>query len=128
MPSPNLRLQYLVAGNWKMNGLAAQLGEAQRVRDRLNTEHFAKGVDVMICPPATLIAELARQAAGTRLLVGAQDCHAAAKGAHTGDLSAEMIKDAGGGAIIVGHSERRADHGERNADVKAKAAATHRAG
>ena len=128
MPSPDSRLQYLVAGNWKMNGLAAQLGEAQRVRDRLGAKDFARGVDVMICPPATLIAELARQAAGTRLLVGAQDCHAAPKGAHTGDLSAEMIKDAGGAAVIVGHSERRADHGERNADVKAKAAAAHRAG
>ena len=128
MASPDSRLQYLVAGNWKMNGLAAQLAEAYRVRDRLGADDFAEGVDVMICPPATLIAALAREAAGSRLLVGAQDCHAAPKGAHTGDLSAEMIKDAGASAVIVGHSERRADHGERNADVKAKAAAAHRAG
>jgi triosephosphate isomerase (TIM) len=128
MASSHSHLQYLVAGNWKMNGLIAQLGEAHRVRDRLGAKDFARAVDVMICPPATLIAELARQAAGTRLLVGAQDCHAAPKGAHTGDLSGEMIKDAGGTAVIVGHSERRAEHSERNSDVKAKATAAHRAG
>jgi triosephosphate isomerase len=82
----------------------------------------------MICPPATLGAALARAAAGSRLLVGGQDCHAAASGAHTGDISAEMLKDAGAAAVIVGHSERRADHGERDAEVRAKAAAAHRAG
>ena len=118
----------LVAGNWKMNGLGAALGEARRVRDRLGEAGFAAGVDAMICPPATLIAALAREAAGSRLLVGAQDCHAAASGAHTGDISAEMLKDAGAAAVIVGHSERRADHGERDRDVKAKALAAHRAG
>jgi triosephosphate isomerase len=118
----------LVAGNWKMNGLTAALEEARRVRERLGEAGFAAGVEVMICPPATLVAQLAREAAGSRLLVGAQDCHAAAKGAHTGDISAEMLKDAGASAAIVGHSERRADHGERNSDVRAKAAAAHRAG
>jgi triosephosphate isomerase len=118
----------LVAGNWKMNGLATALGEALRVRDRLGEAGFAAGVDAMICPPATLIAALAREAAGSRLLVGAQDCHAAASGAHTGDISAEMLADAGATAAIVGHSERRADHGERDRDVKAKALAAHRAG
>jgi triosephosphate isomerase (TIM) len=118
----------LVAGNWKMNGLSAALGEALRVRDRLGEAGFALGVDAMICPPATLIAALAREAAGSRLLAGAQDCHAAASGAHTGDISAEMLKDAGATAVIVGHSERRADHGERDRDVKAKALAAHRAG
>jgi triosephosphate isomerase len=128
MASPGTRPQPLVAGNWKMNGLRAALAEARRVRERLGEAGFAPGVEVMICPPVTLIGELAREAAGSRLMVGAQDCHWAPKGAHTGDISAEMIKDAGAGAVIVGHSERRADHGERNGDVKAKAAAAHRAG
>ena len=118
----------LVAGNWKMNGLAASLGEARRVRERLGQADFAPSVDVMICPPATLIGALAHDAAGSRLLVGAQDCHRSASGAHTGDVSAEMVKDAGASAVIVGHSERRADHGERSTDVQAKALAAHRAG
>src|SRR5215470_8704430 len=118
----------LVAGNWKMNGLGAALGEACRVRDRLGAAGFATGVDAMICPPATLVAALAREVAGSKLLVGAQDCHAAANGAHTGDISAEMLKDAGATAVILGHSERRADHAERDRDVKAKALAAHRAG
>ena len=118
----------LVAGNWKMNGLAGALAEARSVRDKLGEAGFAAGADAMICPPATLVAALAREAAGSRLLVGAQDCHASASGAHTGDIAAEMLADAGAVAIIVGHSERRADHGERNSDVKAKAVAAHRAG
>jgi triosephosphate isomerase len=111
-----------------MNGLVAALGEARRVRDRLAQADFAPGADAMICPPATLVAQLAREAGGSRLQVGAQDCHVAASGAHTGDISAEMLRDAGAAAVIVGHSERRADHGERNAEVRAKAAAAHRAG
>ena len=82
----------------------------------------------MICPPATLVAALAKEAAGSRLLVGGQDCHAAASGAHTGDISAEMLKDAGATAVIVGHSERRADHGEGDREVRPKALAAHRAG
>jgi triosephosphate isomerase len=118
----------LVAGNWKMNGLQSSLGEAERVRKRLAEPGFAVGVDAMICPPATLIGALARDAAGSRLLVGAQDCHRAASGAHTGDISTEMLKDAGVSAVIVGHSERRADHGEGSREVQAKAAAAHRAG
>jgi triosephosphate isomerase len=122
------RIRPLVAGNWKMNGLGAALGEAGRVRDGLGQVGFAPGVDAMICPPATLIAALAREAAGSRLQVGGQDCHARPSGAHTGDVSAEMLKDAGAVAVIVGHSERRADHGERDHDVKAKALAAHRAG
>jgi len=122
------RIRPLVAGNWKMNGLGAALGEAGRVRDGLGQVGFAPGVDAMICPPATLIAALAREAAGSRLQVGGQDCHARPSGAHTGDISAEMLKDAGAVAVIVGHSERRADHGERDQDVKAKALAAHRAG
>ena len=118
----------LVAGNWKMNGLTAALAEAQRVQDRLADTAFAPSVDVMICPPATLVAALARQAAGSRLQVGAQDCHWQEKGAHTGDLSAEMLKDAGATAVILGHSERRADHGERSGDVRRKVVAAQRAG
>ncbi|HJU33118.1 MAG TPA: triose-phosphate isomerase [Hyphomicrobiaceae bacterium] len=118
----------LVAGNWKMNGLAGALAEARSVRDKLGEAGFAADADAMICPPATLVAALAREAAGSRLLVGGQDCHASASGAHTGDIAAEMLADAGAVAVIVGHSERRADHGERSGDVKAKAAAAHRAG
>jgi triosephosphate isomerase len=118
----------LVAGNWKMNGLGAALQEARRVRDRLGEAGFAAGVDAMLCPPATLVAALAHEAKGSRLLVGGQDCHSSVSGAHTGDISAEMLKDAGAAAVIVGHSERRSDHGERDADVKAKALAAHRAG
>jgi triosephosphate isomerase len=82
----------------------------------------------MLCPPATLLAGLSQVAAGSRLLLAGQDCHAAANGAHTGDLSAEMLKDAGASAVIVGHSERRAGHGERSCDVMAKAEAAYRAG
>ena len=118
----------LVAGNWKMNGLSGALAEARRVRDKLAEPGFASDVDAMICPPATLISALARDASGSRLSVGGQDCHRAVSGAHTGDLSAEMLKDAGADAVIVGHSERRADHGERSTDVRAKVLAARRAG
>src|SRR5262245_29209998 len=122
------RIRPLVAGNWKMHGLSAALGEARRVRDALAQAGFAAGVDAMLCPPATLIAAMAREAAGSRLAVGGQDCHARPSGAHTGDVAAEMLRDAGAVAVIVGHSERRADHNERDADVKAKALAAHRSG
>jgi len=125
---PPAQIRPLVAGNWKMNGLSAALGEARRVRDGLGQAGFAPGVDAMICPPATLVAAMAREAEGSRLQVGGQDCHARPSGAHTGDMAAEMLKDAGAEAVIVGHSERRTDHGERDSDVKAKALAAHRAG
>ena len=114
----------LVAGNWKMNGLAAALDEALKIAAGVPA---AVNADVMICPPATLVAALASAATGSRLKVGAQDCHANVSGAHTGDISAEMLADAGATAVIVGHSERRADHGETDAIVKAKAEAAHRA-
>ncbi len=110
----------LVAGNWKMNGLAASVAEI----DALCAHVPAPSCDVLICPPATLISGLA----GRGVPVGGQDCHRAASGAHTGDISAEMLRDAGAVAVIVGHSERRADHGERDADVAAKALAAWRAG
>lgn len=118
----------LVAGNWKMNGLTSQLAEAKAVKEALDAGQVPETVDVLICPPATLIAELARLANGSRLGVGGQDCHWQASGAHTGDISAEMLRDAGATAVIVGHSERRADHGETDAIVKSKAEAAHRAG
>src|SRR5690606_9439778 len=116
-----------IAGNWKMNGLAAALSEAAVVRDAL-PGLGAEAPEAMICPPATLLAPLADLAKGSALAVGAQDCHTAPAGAHTGDISAEMVKDAGGAAVIVGHSERRADHGELDRIVGAKASAAHRAG
>lgn len=117
----------LVAGNWKMNGLTAALAEIDRMAAGFDAA-LAGRIDLMVCPPATLLAALAARAAGTGIAVGGQDCHAAASGAHTGDIAAEMIADAGGTAVIVGHSERRSDHGETDAVVKAKAEAALRAG
>jgi triosephosphate isomerase len=117
-------LRPLVAGNWKMHGLTASAGELARIiagSTALNT-------DLMICPPATLIANFAAAARGSAVTIGAQDCHADAAGAHTGDISAEMLIDAGAVAVIVGHSERRADHHETDAQVRAKAMAAHRVG
>ncbi|MDD2867129.1 triose-phosphate isomerase [Neomegalonema sp.] len=111
----------LVAGNWKMNGLAANAAEFDRIRAGAAAVREA---DALICPPATLIAALA----GRGLALGGQDCHAKPSGAHTGDLSAEMLRDAGASAAILGHSERRADHGETDALVRAKAEAAKRAG
>lgn len=122
------RLMPLIAGNWKMNGLKASLAEARMVRDELAKAGFAAGVEAMICPPALLVAQLAEEARGSRLLVGGQDAHTGVNGAHTGDISAQMLKDAGASAVIVGHSERRADHGERDSDVRAKAQAVHTQG
>jgi triosephosphate isomerase len=119
-----LKPRPLVAGNWKMNGLASGLEEARKIA----AGAAGAAAEVMICPPATLIAQLAWVSKGTGLLVGGQDCHAAPNGAHTGDVAAEMLKDAGAAAVIVGHSERRTDHGERDGDVRAKAAAALRAG
>ena len=117
----------LVAGNWKMNGLNGSLGEIAAVAKGYGDALKAK-VDVMVCPPATIIQAAAAAASGTGVAIGAQDCHAKVSGAHTGDISAEMLADAGAGAIIVGHSERRADHGETDAVVRAKAEAVWRAG
>ena len=117
----------LVAGNWKMNGLSAQMAEAKAVAQGL-AHGGAATCDVMLCPPATLLAQLNWGLKGSPVLLGGQDCHVSASGANTGDISAEMLADAGAKAVIVGHSERRADHGERDKDVAAKAAAAHRAG
>ena len=117
----------LVAGNWKMNGLRASLDQVQAVRDAC-ARGDAGRAELTLCVPATLITAAAAIVAGSRLTIGGQDCHAAAAGAHTGDLSAEMLKDAGASYVIVGHSERRANHGETDADVLEKANAVARAG
>ncbi|MCF4164623.1 triose-phosphate isomerase [Zavarzinia compransoris] len=114
----------LVAGNWKMNGVTVALGELEAIGAGAPR---AAGAEVAICPPATLIA-LAVATARGRIAIGGQDCHAEEKGAHTGDISAEMLADAGAAMVIVGHSERRTDHGETDAVVKAKAEAAWRAG
>ena len=98
----------LVAGNWKMNGMRGSLNEASAIAAQYDWG-LRRSIDLLICPPATLIAPMSRQSIGSGLLTGGQDCHANASGAHTGDLSAEMIADAGGSYVIVGHSERRAE-------------------
>ncbi len=117
----------LIAGNWKMNGLKASLSELQAMLD--GGSKISAKADLLVCPPATLIAAFADKAGGSKsLAIGAQDCHPKPSGAHTGDLSAEMLADAGAAAIIVGHSERRADHGEGDALVRQKAEAAWRAG
>jgi triosephosphate isomerase len=117
----------LVAGNWKMNGVKANLGEIAALR--AGVERGEAGVaEVAICPPATLIAHAASALTGSAVALGGQDCHEKPCGAFTGDVSAEMLKDAGCAYVIVGHSERRAVHGESDAVVKAKAEAALRAG
>jgi triosephosphate isomerase (TIM) len=116
----------LIAGNWKMNGLAASGAELQAMI--AVSEPLAAKVDLLICPPATLVTAFASRARGSVVAIGGQDCHQAAFGAHTGDVSAEMLKDAGCWFVIVGHSERRADHGETDSVVNAKALAAWRAG
>src|SRR5674476_305096 len=108
MATANLRP--LVAGNWKMNGLASSLAEFNKIK--AGAEEIAAKADLMVCPPATLAAQCAWAAKGSKLAIGGQDCHAEASGAHTGDIAAEMLKDAGASAVIVGHSERRTDHHE----------------
>ena len=115
----------LVAGNWKMNGLAASQGELAKIVAGAGT--LAGRTDLMICPPATLIVSFVSAARGSGVTIGGQDCHAEASGAHTGDISAEMLADAGARAVIVGHSERRTDHHETDALVRAKVQAAWRA-
>ncbi|HEX3181612.1 MAG TPA: triose-phosphate isomerase [Beijerinckiaceae bacterium] len=122
-----IREKPLVAGNWKMNGMRASLAEIAAIRDAVR-QGGAGRAEVLICPPATLIAAAADLCRGSAVAIGAQDCHANASGAHTGDISAEMLGDAGAAYIIVGHSERRADHGESDDVVRAKAEAVLRAG
>jgi triosephosphate isomerase (TIM) len=117
----------LIAGNWKMNGLKASATEFEAMLAA--APDIAAKADLLVCPPATLISAFAERARGSKTLaVGAQDCHAKVSGAHTGDISAEMLADAGASAIIVGHSERRADHGESDVLVRQKTEAVWRAG
>jgi triosephosphate isomerase len=117
----------LIAGNWKMNGLKAAFSEFEAML--AGSSAVSAKADLLVCPPATLISSFAERARGVRALsVGAQDCHPKPSGAHTGDISAEMLKDAGASAIIVGHSERRTDHGENDILVCRKAEAVWRAG
>ena len=117
-------MKKLAAGNWKMNGLAAALAEVQA----LVAAHPSPACEMLLCPPATLLAQMNWAARGAVLRLGGQDCHQDASGAHTGDISAAMLKDAGATYVILGHSERRADHAESDALVKAKAEAALTAG
>jgi triosephosphate isomerase len=110
-----------------MNGVAGSIVELDLMIKDCPAELAAK-IDLLVCPPFTLIEEFAAAASGSNVLIGAQDCHPRASGAHTGDISAEMLKDSGARGVIVGHSERRADHGEKDDLVRAKAEAAHRAG
>lgn len=118
----------LVAGNWKMNGTTASLGEVDALAASLAS--VTPACDIMLCPPATLIAPIkaAVERHGVAIVIAGQDCHADPGGAHTGDVAAEQLADAGAGAVIIGHSERRHDHGESDEMVRAKAVAAQRAG
>lgn len=116
----------LIAGNWKMNGLLKELGELQTLAEAAGAG-LNQGRDILICPPATMLSA-SFGILGNHVAVGGQDCHPAESGAHTGDISAAMLKDVGARYVIVGHSERRADHGERDELVRAKAEAGMAAG
>ena len=116
----------LVAGNWKMNGLKAAAAELGKIIQGYGELH--PRADLMVCPPATLLMTFVHVARGSKVAIGAQDCHPEPSGAFTGDMSAEMLADAGATAVIVGHSERRTQHHETDALVRAKAMAAHRAG
>jgi len=122
------RLRPLIAGNWKMNGSRAQTEAlVQDLKSRLASQPGI-AADLLVCPPAPYVTQAATLTAGSGLAVGGQDCHAKQSGAHTGDVSAAMLADAGCRYVIVGHSERRADHGEGSELVAAKATAAHEAG
>jgi triosephosphate isomerase len=118
----------LIAGNWKMNGLRADaIVLARDIAGGFRQAGWTDR-DLLVCPPATLVVTVSEAVRGSGVLVGGQDCHAEASGAHTGDIAAEMLRDAGASCVIVGHSERRTDHGETDAVVRAKAQAAWRAG
>ncbi|MDH5750508.1 MAG: triose-phosphate isomerase [Rhodospirillales bacterium] len=118
----------LIAGNWKMNGLSADgTALASELASRMKSAKNG-GFEMLVCPPFTLISKVGAAIEGSGLQLGGQDCHSQVKGAHTGDTSAAMLADLGCHYVIVGHSERRTDHGERNEQVRAKAAAGHAAG
>ena len=123
--TPNVRP--FVAGNWKMNGLSASLVEIEAMRRAVDAGE-AGVAELVVCPPATLLAQAAWKVKGGKLGLGAQDCHPEASGAFTGDISAPMLKDAGASYVIVGHSERRTHHHETDQLVRAKAEAALKAG
>jgi len=116
--------QKLAAGNWKMNGTGPALAEL----DALASSQTSRRCDILICPPATLLSRAAELLKSSGISCGGQDCHANSSGAHTGDISAEMLREAGATAVILGHSERRNDHGETSAEVAVKTAAAWEAG
>ncbi len=118
----------LAAGNWKMNGQAADAAALAGALGDWAADTGPGAADMAVCPPTVQLAAVAQHLAGSWIAVGGQDCHPAEMGAHTGDVSAEMLKDAGAAMVILGHSERRADHGETDAEVRAKAQAAWRAG
>ena len=131
MTAPAKKIKPLVAGNWKMNGTGAHLRELRRLNTGLSKHKF--GCDVAVCVPATLVHRLSTMKFGAKIMTGGQDCHGAQKGAHTGDVSADMLKDAGAKWVIVGHSERRAEvkrggHGETSKLVRDKVLAAQMAG
>src|SRR5690606_30769127 len=117
----------LIAGNWKMNGLTHSLDELSELARLLTTGEAPRAL-VVVCPPATLLAAVAAQGASSGIIAGGQDCHAEASGAHTGDIAAGMLADAGAQYVIVGHSERRANHAESSDTVRTKAEAAIGAG
>lgn len=126
------KLRPFIIGNWKMHGTQRALRRLDTLAAGLakqNNKANSKKVDIMICPPATLLLSMAKQnKAAQQILLGGQDCHAEPSGAHTGDISAPQLRDAGAKASIIGHSERRTDYGETNKQVQAKATAAHEAG
>lgn len=117
----------IVVGNWKMNGLKASTAEFGRIVEGYGAE-LRRRVQLVVCPPATLLSTFAVVALGSRVAIGAQDCHPRMSGAHTGDLSAEMVADTGANFVIVGHSERRSAHYESDEDARGKVEAAHQAG
>ncbi len=116
----------LIAGNWKMNGLSANISELDKVIE--GASGLGPNVELLICPPFTLVDRFAQRARGSRVMIGAQDTHARECGAHTGCISAQMLKDVGATHVIVGHSERRTDQRETDEEVRGKAAAVLAAG
>ena len=118
-------MRQLIAGNWKMNG---SLAMAAGLADALRAAAGGLACDLLVCPPATLVQAVAQGLAGSGVAVGRQDCHAKASGAHTGDIAAAMLREVGATHVILGHSERRADHGETDAAVLAKVHAAVAAG
>jgi triosephosphate isomerase len=122
-------MRQLIAGNWKMNGLTEDARSlADALRQGLNEAAAAPGCDLLVCPPFTQIAAVAARLEGSAVMIGGQDCHTERSGAHTGDISAAMLRDAGAGWVILGHSERRGDHGETNELVREKVEAALAAG